>query len=223
MNVGPPRRALMQHGFTLVEVAIVMIIVGLLLGGAIMTLTAQMEIRNRAETRDTLERAREALLGFAAANGRLPCTASGIGATPQVRASENCTISSDGFFPASTLAIGPTDPESGLLIDAWGRPIRYAVTDQGGNAFTTSGKMQALGISNLDPDLVIKNRSNQILTDKVVAVLISTGKTTTSGVDENTNSDRFFVSDAEDATFDDLVLPLSPYTLYSRMIAAGAL
>jgi hypothetical protein len=97
------------------------------------------------DTQRTLELAREALLGFAASNGRLPCpaqapppplTAPGPFAVeafvdpviaPPAR-DLRCAAGSEGFLPAITLGIGPTD-RYGYLLDAWGNPIRYAVSD----------------------------------------------------------------------------------------------
>ena len=64
-----------QKGFTLTELAVVMAIVGFLLGGLIYTLSAQIEQRNFEDTRRRLEQARELLLSFSIFKGRLPCPA----------------------------------------------------------------------------------------------------------------------------------------------------
>jgi prepilin-type N-terminal cleavage/methylation domain-containing protein len=64
-----------SHGFTLMELAIVLFIVSLLIGGMLMPLSAQHEIRGRQETEKALATIREALIGFAVINGRLPCPA----------------------------------------------------------------------------------------------------------------------------------------------------
>ena len=64
-----------SHGFTLMELAIVLFIVSLLIGGMLMPLSAQNEIRGRQETDKALATIREALIGFAVINGRLPCPA----------------------------------------------------------------------------------------------------------------------------------------------------
>ena len=65
-----------QNGFTLLEMAIVLMIVGLLLGGMLVPLTAQMDQRNFTETRKSLDDIQQALIGYAIINGRLPCPAS---------------------------------------------------------------------------------------------------------------------------------------------------
>ena len=65
----------MNRGFTLIEMAIVLMIVGLLLGGMLVPLSAQMDQRNISDTQKSLSEIKEALIGYAMANGRLPCPA----------------------------------------------------------------------------------------------------------------------------------------------------
>ncbi|MGC2518790.1 MAG: prepilin-type N-terminal cleavage/methylation domain-containing protein [Burkholderiales bacterium] len=144
-----------QHGFTLAELAIVVIIVGLLLGSLISTYSTQIELSRISDTKRTLETARDALVGFAAANGRLPCPAT---ANPPNATSSNgvevpivggvCSVSAGsemqgvGFLPAATLGLTPTDNQ-GYLVDAWGSRIRYAVTNDSANyTFTTQGQIR---------------------------------------------------------------------------------
>jgi prepilin-type N-terminal cleavage/methylation domain-containing protein len=59
-------------GFSLVEMAIVLVIFALLAGGLMMTLTTQQEVQRLSEARRQLADIREALIGYAVANGRLP-------------------------------------------------------------------------------------------------------------------------------------------------------
>ena len=70
-----------QRGFTLAELAIAFFIIGLLLAGAFMPLSSQVEVRNIADTKRTMDQIREAIIGYAQANGRLPCPARGATAT----------------------------------------------------------------------------------------------------------------------------------------------
>lgn len=53
-----------NRGFTLIELAIVLIIVTILIGGLAVPLTAQIQARRIAETKRTLEEAREAIIGY---------------------------------------------------------------------------------------------------------------------------------------------------------------
>ena len=138
------------HGFTLIEMAIVLIILTLVVGGALMPLNAQIEQRRRTETQKMLEEIKEALIGFAVANGRLPCPA--IAASngmedPADAAGGNACTNPNGFVPAVTLGIMPID-DHGFAIDGWGSRIRYAVTQANSNAATTSdGIKNAVAIS----------------------------------------------------------------------------
>src|SRR5258706_10493071 len=66
-----------SKGFSLVELAVALAIIALLLAGALIPLSTQMDVRNVADTQRTMESIREAIVGFAQANGRLPCPANG--------------------------------------------------------------------------------------------------------------------------------------------------
>ncbi len=64
-----------QAGFTLAELAIVMLVFSILLGGMFVSISTQLDLRNISDTQRNMDQAREALIGFAVANGRLPCPA----------------------------------------------------------------------------------------------------------------------------------------------------
>ena len=61
-----------QAGFTLIELAVVIVVIALLLGSILVPLTSQVEQRKVLETQKTLDEIKEALIGFAMINGRLP-------------------------------------------------------------------------------------------------------------------------------------------------------
>ena len=112
-----------SRGFTLIELAVVIVIVALLLGALLVPLANQIQGRNVKETRDTLEEIRDALIGFAMTQGRLPCPDTD--ATPDGLENDPCGIlpqSTEGFLPYNTLGVPATD--------AWGRLFRYAVTSE---------------------------------------------------------------------------------------------
>ena len=120
-----PRAA---RGFTLAELAVVMMIVALLLGSMMYTLSVQLEQRAIEETRSRLEAARQLLLSFAIVNGRLPCpaTAASLGAEDPLGGG-TCTTPYGGFLPARTIGYQVVDA-GGYAIDSWNNRIRYAVS-----------------------------------------------------------------------------------------------
>jgi prepilin-type N-terminal cleavage/methylation domain-containing protein len=131
-------RRIARRGFSLVELALVLAIIGILLGSAMYTLSAQTEQRTREETQRRLEQAREALLGFAVANGRLPCPADGTTTGVESPAGGGaCTNPYNGFLPAIALGFQPTDPQ-GFALDAWNNRIRYAVAQSINSCVGTS-------------------------------------------------------------------------------------
>jgi type II secretory pathway pseudopilin PulG len=148
-------------GFTLAELAIVTVIVGLLLGGMLSVLSTQIEQRQSTETQKTLELARDALIGYFIANGRLPCpavsaSAADTGVEAPLGGSTGvtpCTATYSGFYPAVTVGLTPTDA-NGYLLDSYGSRIRYAVTIAPTgvpNTFTTPNQVKNTGIANITP------------------------------------------------------------------------
>ena len=175
----------LERGFTLVEMAMVLIIVGLLLAGLIPTLSSQVDQRRTNETRKTLEETKDALFGFAVANGRLPCPASSTsngvesfctsasGACgieiflPPLPAHGRCAKPYDGFVPAVTLGIAPINAQ-GQLLDAWENPVRYAITNAKNTSnnfyFTATDGIKTRWNSGfpLDPDLRVCSTSTDL-------------------------------------------------------------
>ena len=240
-------------GFSLVEIAVVLVIISVLMAIVAVPLATQVEQRRVEETLKFLEGAKDALYGYAAANGRLPCPATDgvtIGAINSAGA-ENplnggvCAVLV-GFLPAVTLGITPVD-SSGFAVDAWAdgsplRRIRYAVSNSNVSALTTTdgvrtATMASVGASTTHlyvcatgltagPPTTNCGVTVATLADKAPVVLFSLGKNSgTNSIDEtnNQNADRVFSSGTPNATFDDLVTWMSLNTLFDRMIKAGKL
>lgn len=224
-----------RRGFTLVEMAIVMLVIGLLLGGLLAPLTAQIDQQRTNETQKSLAEIKEALIGFAVVNGRLPCPAISPASGAEM---PTCPPASrDGYIPWATLGV----PK----LDAWGHIFRYSVTPN----YASS----VLALSTLG-DITIRTRDATgtlvTLSSGIPVVILSHGKngygsTDDRGValppvpvatnpDENTNatSATAFVSGTptpigydplKGGEFDDIVVWVSPNILFSRMVAAGRL
>jgi prepilin-type N-terminal cleavage/methylation domain-containing protein len=176
-----------QSGFTLVEIAVVLVLVGLLLGSFIGSITQRIETSQRENAKRQLDDIKTALLGFVSAQGRLPCptTATGNGNEQPFGGSTiaiPCTRQ-HGFIPGKTLGISGTYNRDNLLVDVWGNPIRYSVTTNNNNAFTTrytapaAGGIKDVGMANLFPDLVIcesDSGSDNICTAGVRTIITGT-------------------------------------------------
>src|SRR5438132_2875122 len=143
-------RARHSRGFTLTELAVVLVIVGFLLASLMYTLSAQTDQRNFEETRRRLEQARELVLAYAIVKGRLPCPARSANTTTPVTVAGDevwnageCSGDSGagvledyyggtsggvtlGLLPARTIGVSQVDA-AGFAVDAWGNRIRYAV------------------------------------------------------------------------------------------------
>jgi len=198
----------------------VLLIVALLLGGLVPTLSGQIEQRRNSETAKQLDEIQQALIGFAIINGRLPCPATSTSNGVESPAGGDCGSPNfyNGFVPAATLGLSGTD-SSGYAVDSWGNRIHYAVTSWSSaspavnNVFTTPSGMSQVGISNLtSPNLLVCNSAsatgfsgsscgtnNSLTSNGVVAVIFSTGRNGaqgSAGIDEASNLDgnRTFVS-----------------------------
>jgi prepilin-type N-terminal cleavage/methylation domain-containing protein len=193
------------RGFTLLELAVVFAIVGLLLGGLMYTLSAQTEQRNFEETRRRLDRARELLLSFAIVNGRLPCPATAASAGDQAFTGALCTTYYAGWLPAKAIGYQQVD-SSGYAVDVWGNRIRYAMARTKTNCagagpfndphFANAANLKSNGIACQPNDLLVcksaiaagldasanpptcgAGGANQIMSSGlVVAIVFSTGR-----------------------------------------------
>lgn len=226
-----------QHGFSLVEMAIVLAIVALLLGGLLPSISSQVEQQRRNETRKQLDEIRDALNGYALINGKLPCptTITDPDHANYGVADVTCTApTSEGYLPWKTLGVSETD--------AWGikRPLniplgywRYRVHP----AFASSVPF-TLTTAATSPTLQIRNNANNAITSTTeppVAIVYSTGKNLLAD-GQNTSfeaSNAIYQSDTPrpddkstpgiNEEFDDIMIWISRPQLFNRMVAAGKL
>ncbi len=238
MKSQPPEklksRITQSQGFTLLEMSIVLLIMGLLLGSVMRPMGSRIIERQRSETLSQLSTIREALIGYASVHHRLPCPITTAAASLQSAVSECNQM--HGFVPAAVLGITGHYDATGLLVDSWGAPIQYHVSlsdaDSDGLAdFTTAHEMRDVSMQRLVPELEVCNNAacSQLRANRLPAVLVSTGASQSASSDEaeNQNSDNRFVSRDIDMVgadqFDDIVLWLSGNILYTRLLQAQVL
>jgi prepilin-type N-terminal cleavage/methylation domain-containing protein len=193
MSMSPRRH---QAGFSLLELAIVLLIVGLMLGGLIMPLSARLDQQKIEATRQQLDQIRQALVGYALARDALPCPATPASNGQAAATATGCTRQ-HGFVPAATLGLPGARNGDQLLLDAWGSPIRYSVTssDANGNGnwdFVRPGEIRAVTLANLAPSLDVCTTAAgssatacsgaaTTLTSTAPVVLVSLGKDWATG------------------------------------------
>lgn len=230
------------HGFTLLELAIVMTIVGYLIKQFVVPFGARLEQSRRTETRAQIELIIEASIGFAAANHRLPCPASTNSSGFEL--SECSGADAFGYVPVATLGLQGYLDAQGRLLDSWGSPILYSVSwsdhpdhgQFGQTDYTTTGEMSAVGMRYLSSNISVCQvavqstcPATQMLANQVPLIVLSTGRDISiqNHQSENQNGDSVFVHQPYSANseipFDDIVIWLSENLLFYRLIQAGVL
>ena len=241
------------RGFTLVELAMVLFVVSLLLGGLLVPLATQIEARQRSDAEDQLEKIREALIGFAIINGRLPCHSTesdpasinyGVEdpAAPCNPSTATAGWTGDGILPWKTLGLNnsldPWGVQRTATADAWTGHWRYRV-DQ--NFSSDNSPFNPLfTLSTIPNDLLrIIDSNGQLLTsccditppgisEFPIAIIYSTGQNQT--VDgQNASYEPLPVNNptyqggAVSTGFDDITIWLTRPLLFNRMVSAGVL
>lgn len=230
-----------QAGFSLIELAVVLVIVGLLIGGGIAALTATTEQTRRSEAKRQLEHVREALYGFAMSNGRLPCPDTNYPPDGEEDTTATDCSADGGALPWVNLGLGRRDP--------WGSPLRYRIDRNSPNFADPDADTDAPAFTLADSgSLTVTDGDGGNIVTSTPAVVVSYGPQgsqvwTDSGfncpaagtggfsADENENcdDDNTFVAadyrppDATDGRFDDVVIWLPLPVLKSRMVDAGLL
>lgn len=230
-----------QSGFSLIELAIVIFLVSLLLGGLLGPLSTQIDRQRTTETEDVLQTARDALMGFAATNGFFPCPTNDIDpASPTYGVARNVDCAAEGFLPWATLGISP--------VDAWGTQVRTAAADP------TTGFLRyrvdiafdqnpATSPAPFPPDLAtapsegftVSDGNGNALTiagaapDRPIAVVYSTGPDIVGNVLNGTGAVNFTGGPrmanctAVGCPFDDITIWVSRPEFFNYMLKAGRL
>ena len=140
-----------ESGFTLIEIAIVLLIVTILLGYTVALFPRQQELKQFRAADQEMDEIINAIIGFAQVNGRLPCPAIPASIGHEDEGGTKECVNFGGFVPVNTLGINGRLNGDSLMMDPWGNPYRYYVTasDYGGivgSDFVMNGDMQAIGL-----------------------------------------------------------------------------
>jgi len=215
-----------QTGFTLVEMAIVLVIVGVLLGGLLPTISSQIEQQRRTETRKHLDEIKDALIGYTIINGYLPCpttTADPTSANYGVADPGGCSSAptSEGYLPWKTLGVSEMDAWGSKRSSSgspWTGYWRYRVDRNFAAAFTLSTSFtDSLGIQDSS------GNSLNTTSERPVAIVFSTGPNITADGQNGGTFDATYQSDVPNQSFDDILIWISRPQLLNRMVAAGQL
>jgi prepilin-type N-terminal cleavage/methylation domain-containing protein len=199
-----------EHGFSLLEMAVVLAIIAVLSIGALTVLRAQSVRSQQVQTRDQLTETREALINFAIATKFLPCPAR------NDQGIADCTIPTvngvrNGRLPWNTLGISSSD--------LWGNALYYKVTA----AFTSpiphpAPPIPAITLSTTGEVDIWDGAAQMNAPDSVAFAIWS------SGEDQIDASAAAAAQRVEVAAFnDDFVTWVSRFVLIGRMLEAGAI
>lgn len=214
-------------GFTLVELAMVLVILALLGGSLLVPLASRIEARDRQAALDRLRDIQQALTGFAIIHGRLPCPSTEADpAHPRygVEDAPPCSFAVEGRLPWRSLALSATDPWGSARLqpgDGWAGHWRYRVDP----AFTSA----TIGADTVPSgDLQIRGHDGSRITttdSQAVAIVYSTGPNRRAdGLNASYSASApTYQAGAATAEFDDLLAWIGRPLLIARIAQAGRL
>ena len=238
-----------NNGFTLIELAMVLLILGLLLSSFLAPLAARVEQQERNNTQIQLDEIEEILYGHVLQNNYLPCpdcsdnTADCVAQTANDGVEDilaNTCAVAVGNLPWVTLGVKSTDE--------WNNIFTYRVDDTFAdrNIAATYGTPLQAGCVNTSATLNVSfslcSDGNITVFDSaaatntvaafIPAIVVSHGKNFSDNVPsadetENLNSDTTFVdkdySQESGSEFDDMLIWISPYVLKTMAVKSGIL
>jgi prepilin-type N-terminal cleavage/methylation domain-containing protein len=195
-----------HRGFTLIELAMVLFIMALILGGLLPPLSTKLEQDERNKTADLLEQAKNSLIGYALVNGHLPCPdcpnnsitancgaiASGLGSSAINDGNED-GIDSLGS-PSNNRSTNPfytcATPEGNLPWatlgidenDSWGHHFDYRVTDSFADDTDGAGSCGAATTTGISfqicstGNINVEDGSGNSVAQNIPALIISYGR-----------------------------------------------
>lgn len=235
----PSRDAAYQHGmqgFTLLELAIAVVILSLLSGWLIVPLRMYLSQAAYRDTAQRLQVVQQALLGHAVIMHYLPCPDTDMppDGWENILANQSCN-DDEGVLPWQQLGVPGTD--------AWGRFFRYRADStftHHGVRFTINHAESASGI-----EVTGETGAATSIPSRPVAIVLSHGENGLGGIQsgagqayamatpqsvaeiENADGDTSFVDQSQQlaagSVYDDVMIMLSPKVLIATMVQAQRL
>ena len=224
------------HGFSLLELAIALVILSLMMGWLMTPLRVQHSLQKYQQTEQRLQLAQQALLGHALIHHYLPCPDTD---NPpdgwENRSDQHCTHDK-GVLPWAELGLVATD--------AWGRYFRYHADA----TFTHRSQWFSINAAENASNIEVIGDSGAATSSPShpAAIVLSHGENGLGGIQsvsgglayampapshpdelENSDDDLVFVDKAQQQTgtavFDDRLVMLSPKVLIQQMVQAQRL
>jgi len=212
-----------QSGFSLLELAVAMAIVGLLLGGGVVCLSTWGEHKLREENHAYMREVKRALLIYAKVNGKLPLAdTTGDGLPDAGRR---------GYIPYATLGVRP--------YDVWGRRLQYSISRYMEMPASICSNLATLSTFTTAYSYTVKIWDNVPAGTifNVAGVVVSAGakdadrklspsspfdEVSTIGANTDPNTPvNLFVRSPPAGSFDDMVDYIEPLVLYNFMGCNG--
>lgn len=234
MNAGTHR----IRGFSLLEVAVVLFIITLLLGSILVPLATQVEQKQINDTERAMDEIREALIGYAVANGNLPCPDTDANGSENITGGACSTIVGGvaaGRLPYTNLGLGNAD--------VWGNRYTYVVNAN--YAQRSPSTPFTLATAGTSIRVCTTQACTTTLSTTAVLAVISHGKNGAGAINFENNAQNALSASPDEQDnygtdadvvyrplqsggaaaneFDDIVVWLSRYTLINRMVSAGVL
>jgi prepilin-type N-terminal cleavage/methylation domain-containing protein len=221
------------RGFTLIEMAIVLVVIGLLLSGGLLGLAPVLESTRRTDTNSKMDRIEDALTLYVIQYGCLPCPADGDFANTAATAGRSlddiggdyttqCTpntgcraLGGDDVVPWATLGLTEAD-----IIDGWGNRMRYSTDD---NLVDTETDMVRSGSGFPAGTLDVNGTAGNAITTAAAYVLLSFGpdgslaraaQTGATRADKFTSANQIENSDGDDDFVQDEIIDLDGNTYF---------
>ncbi len=234
-----------QSGFTLVEIAVVLVIVGFLVGSFIGSFAQRIDTTRRDNTKKELDEIKKILKAYTYSqlNPFLPCPDTSIPPDGfEDRLASGLCNAAVGILPYATLGIGHGD--------AWGTRYSYWVS----NNYASLPSGTGFTLTTVNTGATINTRVgniNSAIVSNAIVVIFSHGKNSLGGISvdninqppipafgggyddelENMDGDVTFISRPPSAVgsaaiggaFDDIVVWIGSFELKAAMIEAGQL